>query len=1233
MKKKTTLALIVLLSFSINLLFAQSNPYLIGSTNQSFIPTEKTAKDLLPPANPNQYFDGKYFKLIQFYKIPSTDQQRDMQLKGMQLVDYLPGRAYFAVIEKDFDFAPFQSGIRALLDLDQGFKLESEIFHKGIPLHAFEENKTYLNLIVSYYDGLEVAEVLNAFRELGEIREHLTYARQIHLQIKAEKFNQIVLAPFVQFVGVPDVDPELEAVYWQGNGRGNFLSSGHNGLNFNGDGVTICVAESGTIDFQNLNYKGRSTELSSGNNGGHKVGVASRQAGGGNTRPTDRGVAWGSGLVSASGTSYDTYFNNNNVRFTNHSYGYGVGGGYNSGARSRDLFVTNYPEGSVLYSAGNRGSSTGYAPYSFSGWGNITGATKQGKNYFACASVDRHDAPRSFSSLGPAYDGRIFPQIAIEGAGGTSHAAPKTTGSMAVLSEVYSSYNGTEAPSSLLKAVLLNTADDIHNAGPDFKTGYGRVNLRRAHRLIEANQIITASISNGENNQHVITIPANMGQLKVLVYWRDVAASVNANPGLVNDLDIVLTDPVAVDFLPWVLNHTPDPTLLNNPATRGVDHLNNMEQVSIANPAAGAYSLNVNGFNIPTGPQEYFVVYEFVPRELQITYPINNDRMTPGTSEVIYWDSYTGSNSNFILEYQLDGGAWNPIATVDANLRSHTWTPPALTGVKAIKVRVTQDQISSESANGFVGNKPGGIHVDWNCGSTIKLDWSDVNGATDYAVYQLGAKYMEPVTSNISFDGSSATLSTIDVNETQLFAVAAVENGKEALRSDGFFYFPDPAENFTVTTSSTTASCIPGADGTATVTPNLSSTYTYAWSNGGSTSTISGLNPGTYTVTVTNLGNCTNTKSITVAPVNAGASCDDGNAATANDIFDGNCNCVGTPIDIGCGVGINYVNIATGKPTSQITTSMGGVSSRAVDGNTDGDFANNSVTLTDNTSNFHWWEVDLGNEEYINALNLWERTDAATDLLKNFYVFVSSTPFTTNDFTILSLDPNIWNSFSTASPDPDMTISVDVPGRYIRVQMSTNDLLSLAEVEVMVCPPSPLPVELTHFSVKKYTKSSAQLKWLTSSELNNRGFHIERSKDAITWNRIAYVAAKANPGLQNKYDLIDQEVNKGWNYYRLAQEDLDGTITHSTIQIVFFDQMELAIFPNPTSDQVNIVLGNWKKVKRTSFEVYNALGQLIHRQAIDSDRTVFDLTDYPAGTYSVRVDVGGEWSYQLIVKE
>lgn len=69
----------------------------------------------------------------------------------------------------------------------------------------------------------------------------------------------------------------------------------------------------------------------------------------------------------------------------------------------------------------------------------------------------------------------------------------------------------------------------------------------------------------------------------------------------------------------------------------------------------------------------------------------------------------------------------------------------------------------------------------------------------------------------------------------------------------------------TLTTTSTPATCS-GNSGSATVTANGGSTpFTYAWSNGGTTATISNLTPGTYTVTVTAANTCTATASVVVA--------------------------------------------------------------------------------------------------------------------------------------------------------------------------------------------------------------------------------------------------------------------------------------------------------------------------------------------------------------------------------
>src|SRR5690606_38243632 len=101
------------------------------------------------------------------------------------------------------------------------------------------------------------------------------------------------------------------------------------------------------------------------------------------------------------------------------------------------------------------------------------------------------------------------------------------------------------------------------------------------------NNYLSSTISQGGNNSHQITVPANTAQVRIMILWTDYEGSTTATKALVNDINMQVVDPSSTTFNPWVLDPTPTVTSLNAVATRGVDDLNNMEQVTIDNPAAG----------------------------------------------------------------------------------------------------------------------------------------------------------------------------------------------------------------------------------------------------------------------------------------------------------------------------------------------------------------------------------------------------------------------------------------------------------------------------------------------------------------------------------------------------------------------------------------------------------------------------------------------------------------------
>jgi uncharacterized repeat protein (TIGR01451 family) len=151
------------------------------------------------------------------------------------------------------------------------------------------------------------------------------------------------------------------------------------------------------------------------------------------------------------------------------------------------------------------------------------------------------------------------------------------------------------------------------------------------------------------------------------------------------------------------------------------------------------------------------------------------------------------------------------------------------------------------------------------------------------------------------------------------------------------------------------------------------------------------------------------------------------------------------------GVAQGATNLALGKAATQSSTLAGYTSAgagSAVDGNTDGSFADGSVTTTNLDANA-WWQVDLGASTPVGSIKIWNRTDCCGTRLNDYWVFVSDTPFLATDTpTTLQSRAGTFGSHQTTAPNPSTSIAAGAQGRYVRVQLTGTNNLSLAEVQV-----------------------------------------------------------------------------------------------------------------------------------------------------------------------------------------
>ncbi len=169
-------------------------------------------------------------------------------------------------------------------------------------------------------------------------------------------------------------------------------------------------------------------------------------------------------------------------------------------------------------------------------------------------------------------------------------------------------------------------------------------------------------------------------------------------------------------------------------------------------------------------------------------------------------------------------------------------------------------------------------------------------------------------------------------------------------------------------------------------------------------------------------------------------------------------------------------NHALGKPTTQTSVVWGGDPSRAVDGNTDGNYANNSVTHTQ-VEFEPYWQVDLGGKYMIDRLEIFNRADCCNDRLRNVLVFFSEEPMTSRSIFDTIQQAGVTTRSALGQLDAEHKLEPHVRARYIRIQLYDVGLLSLAEVRaiesVEIDGPAPIAAATSWVPTGVYTSGSA----------------------------------------------------------------------------------------------------------------------------------------------------------------
>jgi len=601
--------------------------------------------------------------------------------------------------------------------------------------------------------------------------------------LDAAALAQVAASPWVDFVDVADrrahEERRLNNADLSVNG---FTAAQVRYPQLTGRGLTASVKEQ-PFDPNDLDLRSRVVANGAfpGPPSDHATAMATLIGGAGSSDPLGRGVAREVRLATSDFARLlpddGTQLAQAGVSVQNHSYGVAIENYYGVEAQEYDRQCQQFPGLLHVFSSGNSGTAASSSgPYQgLASFANLTGQFKMSKNTLSVGATDPSGQVNALSSRGPAYDGRVKPELVAYGEGGSSEAAALVSGLGLLVQQAHRDLRGALPSAALVKAVLLNSADDLGRPEVDFVNGYGQADALGALATVRGGRFFSGSVAQGAEQVFVLAVPPGQQQLKATLVWSDPEAAANAPRALVNDLDVEL---VAVGsgqrWRPWVLSSYPRADSLALPARRAADHLNNVEQITLPVPAPGAYELHVRGYAVPQGPQGFSLAYATSPPDLEWRSPPGPNNLKPGAATALLWQWTGPAAGTGRLEYRPVGRPqWQVVdAAVPLAPNRYSWAVPDTTALAQLRLVAGGQVFPSDT---FAIVQAPIMRVGYACSDETLLQWARVPGATGYQVYQLGATTLEPFA---QLPDTALVLSRAQMAQTRYYAVAPQLRGR-----------------------------------------------------------------------------------------------------------------------------------------------------------------------------------------------------------------------------------------------------------------------------------------------------------------------------------------------------------------------------------------------------------------------------------------------------------------------
>jgi hypothetical protein len=183
----------------------------------------------------------------------------------------------------------------------------------------------------------------------------------------------------------------------------------------------------------------------------------------------------------------------------------------------------------------------------------------------------------------------------------------------------------------------------------------------------------------------------------------------------------------------------------------------------------------------------------------------------------------------------------------------------------------------------------------------------------------------------------------------------------------------------------------------------------------------------------------------------------------------------------------------------------------------------------------------------------------------------------------------------------------------------------------------PLSIDLLNFEVTKLNAEIAHINWRVIEDATTTNYTLERSENAIQWEKIYTGSSNMIPGVKN-YMANDYHPLLGLSYYRLSYKGINDSKKYSDIRTIFFDSetQDIRMVPNPAKEDFNLLIHSNEPATPIHIKVVALNGNIVFEQkgTIMQGKNKFTIPISPTwakGIYMVHINNGAETKIKKLI--